>query len=105
MHLIFYLNYLDSLKSNSTRIAFLANDFDSAIVTTTPLINKKWKSKEDLLSNLNNNNRQKMTTSQFNNDSSLYVALYDYLSNLEKHLNMHKGDQVHILSFNKTNEW
>ncbi len=39
------------------------------------------------------------------NDTSLYVALYDYLTTLEKHLNMHKGDQIQILSFNKTNEW
>jgi abelson tyrosine-protein kinase 1 len=34
-----------------------------------------------------------------------HVALYDYKTNLDKHLNLSKGDQVHVLGFNNTNEW
>ena len=91
---------LESLKSSSNRNTFqvVANDFEAA----TPVLDKKWKSKEDLLLN---NPKLSISSTQSSNDPSLYVALYDYLTSLEKHLNMHKGDQVHILSFNKTNEW
>lgn len=34
-----------------------------------------------------------------------YVALYDYKTNLDKHLAMMKGDQVFVLSYNATGEW
>ncbi len=35
----------------------------------------------------------------------LYIALYDYMVNLDKHLNIHKGDQLYVLSYNKSQEW
>ena len=38
-------------------------------------------------------------------NSTLYVAMYDYIVNLDKHLNLHKDDRVYVLSYNKTQEW
>ncbi len=34
-----------------------------------------------------------------------YIALYDYKVNLEKHLNLNRGDQLLVLNYNKTKEW
>ncbi len=35
----------------------------------------------------------------------LYTALYDYTATLDRHLNMYRGDQVYIISYNKSKEW
>ena len=35
----------------------------------------------------------------------LYTALYDYTATLDRHLSMHRGDHLHILSYNKSREW
>lgn len=35
----------------------------------------------------------------------LYVAVYDYKVNLDKHLNLTKGDQIVVLAYNNTREW
>jgi hypothetical protein len=35
----------------------------------------------------------------------LYVALYDYIVNIENHLNINKGDHIYVLNWNKSLEW
>ncbi|GFQ65365.1 tyrosine-protein kinase Abl [Trichonephila clavata] len=52
----------------------------------------RWMSKENLLS-------------QDENDSQLFVALYDFQSGGENQLSLRKGQQVRVLSYNKTGEW
>ena len=45
-------------------------------------------------------------SSSLNSDQNLiFVALYDYRCNLDKHLNIQKGDNLNVLSYNKTKEW
>lgn len=39
------------------------------------------------------------------NNSVPYTALYDYVASLDKHLTMHRGDQLLVLSYNKSREW
>ena len=38
-------------------------------------------------------------------DSIVYIALYDYVVSLDKHLNMHEGDQLSVLNQNKSQDW
>jgi len=83
-------NTLESLKNRQS-------DISSSL--TTPILSKKWQSKDQL------KYPSDTVSLNGNGDPNLYVALYDYLPNIDKHLNTHKGDQVHILSFNKTGEW
>ncbi|XP_042899791.1 tyrosine-protein kinase Abl isoform X2 [Parasteatoda tepidariorum] len=52
----------------------------------------RWMSKDNLLS-------------QDENDSQLFVALYDFQSGGENQLSIRKGQQVRVLSYNKTGEW
>ncbi|KAG8182032.1 hypothetical protein JTE90_013962 [Oedothorax gibbosus] len=52
----------------------------------------RWMSKENLLS-------------QDDQDASLFVALYDFQSGGENQLSLRKGQQVRVLSYNKTGEW
>ena len=33
------------------------------------------------------------------------MSLFDYLVNMDRHLNVHKGDQLHVLAHNKSREW
>ena len=79
--------------------------------TNTPLIDKKkCLSRDNLISTqpttATNVNTTNGTSSSSSNDATLlYIALYDYKVNLDKHLNLHKGDQLHIISYNKTKEW
>lgn len=79
-------------KLNSTNGAAIA--IIAAATPTTPLIDKKKCSSRDNL----------LSSSSFNTDL-LYIALYDYKVNLDKHLILNKGDQLIVLSYNKTKEW
>ncbi|XP_054712843.1 tyrosine-protein kinase Abl-like [Uloborus diversus] len=51
----------------------------------------RWMSKDNLLSQ--------------DDDSQLFVALYDFHSGGENQLSLRKGQQVRVLSYNKTGEW
>ena len=51
------------------------------------------------------NNNESINGIDPNNTRLLYIALYDYSANLEKHLKMFKGDQLYVLSYNKSKEW
>ncbi|XP_044767128.1 tyrosine-protein kinase Abl isoform X2 [Coccinella septempunctata] len=62
---------------------------------TTPLsfeTANRWTSKENLLA-------------QEENDPQLFVALYDFQAGGENQLSLKKGEQVRILSYNKSGEW
>jgi hypothetical protein len=97
-------NVLDLLlqQQRLTSTTFIPNKLNStnggaiailAATPTSPLIDrKKCSSRDNLLS------------SSFNTDL-LYIALYDYKVNLDKHLILNKGDQLIVLSYNKTKEW
>ncbi|XP_014292361.1 tyrosine-protein kinase Abl isoform X2 [Halyomorpha halys] len=52
----------------------------------------RWTSKENLLS-------------QEEDDPQLFVALYDFQASGENQLTLKKGEQVRILSYNKSGEW
>ncbi|XP_044272395.1 tyrosine-protein kinase Abl isoform X1 [Tribolium madens] len=52
----------------------------------------RWTSKENLLA-------------QEEDDPQLFVALYDFQSGGENQLSLKKGEQVRILSYNKSGEW
>ncbi|KAK9882804.1 hypothetical protein WA026_023318 [Henosepilachna vigintioctopunctata] len=52
----------------------------------------RWTSKENLLA-------------QEENDPQLFVALYDFQAGGENQLSLKKGEQVRILSYNKSGEW
>ncbi|XP_011636663.1 tyrosine-protein kinase Abl isoform X3 [Pogonomyrmex barbatus] len=53
----------------------------------------RWTSKENLL------------TQQEEDDPQLFVALYDFQAGGENQLSLKKGEQVRILSYNKSGEW
>ncbi|XP_050526730.1 tyrosine-protein kinase Abl [Daktulosphaira vitifoliae] len=53
----------------------------------------KWTSKENLLQ------------SQEDDDPQLFVALYDFQAGGDNQLSLKKGEQVRILSYNKSGEW
>lgn len=52
----------------------------------------RWTSKENLLA-------------QEEDDPQLFVALYDFQAGGENQLNLKKGEQIRILSYNKSGEW
>lgn len=65
-------------------------------------LKQRNKSKE----NLTQTNPSLSSHGSFNNDQAqIFIALYDYRCNLDKHLNIQKGDNLNILSYNKTKEW
>ncbi|XP_013162206.1 PREDICTED: tyrosine-protein kinase Abl [Papilio xuthus] len=53
----------------------------------------RWTSKEDLLAH------------QEDDDPQLFVALYDFQAGGENQLSLKKGEQVRIMSYNKSGEW
>ncbi|XP_039287602.1 tyrosine-protein kinase Abl isoform X2 [Nilaparvata lugens] len=53
----------------------------------------RWTSKENLLA------------AQEDDDPQLFVALYDFQAGGENQLSLKKGEQVRILSYNKSGEW
>ncbi|XP_065200757.1 tyrosine-protein kinase Abl isoform X2 [Planococcus citri] len=53
---------------------------------------QRWTSKENLLT-------------QEDDDPQLFVALYDFQAGGENQLSLKKGEQVRILSYNKSGEW
>lgn len=54
----------------------------------------RWTSKENLL-----------TPAPEDDDPQLFVALYDFKAGGENQLSLRKGEQVRILSYNKSGEW
>lgn len=54
----------------------------------------RWTSKENLL-----------TPAPEDDDPQLFVALYDFKAGGENQLSLRKGEQVKILSYNKSGEW
>lgn len=54
----------------------------------------RWTSKENLL-----------TPGPEEDDPQLFVALYDFSAGGENQLSLRKGEQVRILSYNKSGEW
>ena len=120
-------NLLDSAKrSNQSATSSFIPPLSLLSTTNnnmTPLIDKKnQSSKENLLissssssgvgtaasmisSTISQQQQQQQQLQSTDQQSIIYIALYDYLVNLNKHLNMHKGDQLYVLSYNKTKEW
>ncbi|VEN50106.1 unnamed protein product, partial [Callosobruchus maculatus] len=66
----------------------------AASCTTAALVEAahRWTSKENLLA-------------QEEEDPQLFVALYDFQAGGENQLSLKKGEQVRILSYNKSGEW
>ncbi|XP_060822462.1 tyrosine-protein kinase Abl isoform X6 [Bombus pascuorum] len=64
------------------------------VVSSTGLLEaaNRWTSKENLLA-------------QEEDDPQLFVALYDFQAGGENQLSLKKGEQVRILSYNKSGEW
>lgn len=65
---------------------------DSSSISLTFDNVSRWTSKENLLS-------------QEEEDPQLFVALYDFQAGGENQLSLKKGEQVRVLSYNKTGEW
>ncbi|XP_022909012.2 tyrosine-protein kinase Abl isoform X2 [Onthophagus taurus] len=66
-----------------------------SVAPSTPLsleAANRWTSKENLLA-------------QEEDDPQLFVALYDFQAGGENQLSLKKGEQVRILSYNKSGEW
>jgi len=115
--LICKFNYLlDSVKraNQTTTSSFIPPLSTNINNNMTPMIDKKMQSSKDnlLISSSSSSGvgtAASMISStisqQQDQQSIIYIALYDYLVNLNKHLNMHKGDQLLVLSYNKTKEW
>ncbi|XP_045464391.1 tyrosine-protein kinase Abl isoform X7 [Harmonia axyridis] len=74
---------LGTLNSSSSGAATTPLSFETA---------NRWTSKENLLA-------------QEENDPQLFVALYDFQAGGENQLSLKKGEQVRILSYNKSGEW
>ncbi|KAK2719901.1 tyrosine-protein kinase Abl-like isoform X2 [Artemia franciscana] len=55
----------------------------------------RWTSKENLLS----------SDSKVEGDPQIFVALYDFQASGDNQLSLKKGEQVRILSYNKSGEW
>ena len=86
-------------SSSSSGLTNIVNPISLLQAQSTPKSEKKkWLSKDNLISSSS-------LTSQVQEPSTLYVAMYDYVVNLDKHLNLHKDDRVYVLSYNKTQEW
>ncbi|OQR66628.1 hypothetical protein BIW11_14028 [Tropilaelaps mercedesae] len=58
--------------------------------------NSSWTSKENLLDD---------NDPASSADSDVFVALYDFQAGGDNQLALTKGDQIKVLSYNKTNEW
>lgn len=69
----------------STNTAQLLSGFEAA---------NRWTSKENLLA-----------PGPEEDDPQLFVALYDFTAGGENQLSLRKGEQVRILSYNKSGEW
>ncbi|KAG7313135.1 hypothetical protein JYU34_000224 [Plutella xylostella] len=69
---------------------------DAAAVVSTPLTldtANRWTSKENLLAHVEDE------------DPQLFVALYDFQAAGDNQLTLKKGEQVRIVSYNKSGEW
>ncbi|CAG9558686.1 unnamed protein product [Danaus chrysippus] len=65
----------------------------AAPATPQPLDANRWTSKENLLAH------------HEEDDPQLFVALYDFQAGGENQLSLKKGEQVRIMSYNKSGEW
>ncbi|CAF0765416.1 unnamed protein product [Brachionus calyciflorus] len=83
---------------NTTRFPHTPTTTTTNSNNTTNL-KHKIKSKENLLSPSQTNSPSPLDPNQ------IFIALYDYKCNLDKHLNIQKGDSLTIISYNKTREW
>ncbi|XP_024886875.1 tyrosine-protein kinase Abl isoform X2 [Temnothorax curvispinosus] len=80
--------------SSVQSISQQANVQQHASVSASGLLEaaNRWTSKENLLA-------------QEEDDPQLFVALYDFQAGGENQLSLKKGEQVRILSYNKSGEW
>ncbi|KYM89862.1 Tyrosine-protein kinase Abl [Atta colombica] len=80
--------------SSVQSISQQANIQQHASVSASGLLEaaNRWTSKENLLA-------------QEEDDPQLFVALYDFQAGGENQLSLKKGEQVRILSYNKSGEW
>lgn len=74
---------------NSAGSSALSSNQNSGFETTN-----RWTSKENLLA-----------PGPEEDDPQLFVALYDFTAGGENQLSLRKGEQVRILSYNKSGEW
>lgn len=72
----------------------LSQGSNSSNPTTSFETANRWTSKENLL-----------TPAPEDDDPQLFVALYDFKAGGENQLSLRKGEQVRILSYNKSGEW
>lgn len=78
-----------SSNSSSNHLSSTSNRSTSGFETTN-----RWTSKENLLA-----------PGPEEDDPQLFVALYDFTAGGENQLSLRKGEQVRILSYNKSGEW
>lgn len=76
-------------NSSSNHLSSTSNRTPSGFETTN-----RWTSKENLLA-----------PGPEEDDPQLFVALYDFTAGGENQLSLRKGEQVRILSYNKSGEW
>ncbi|XP_035738058.1 tyrosine-protein kinase Abl-like isoform X1 [Vespa mandarinia] len=81
-------------SSNVQPISQQTNIQQHTSISTSGLLEaaNRWTSKENLLT-------------QEEDDPQLFVALYDFQAGGENQLSLKKGEQVRILSYNKSGEW
>lgn len=75
--------------------------------TNTPASTKRLKTKTKDLDSLACTSTFQPPPSNNNtaDQSNLFIALYDYKCNLDKHLQLSKGDHLNILAYNINKEW
>ncbi|XP_017784883.1 PREDICTED: tyrosine-protein kinase Abl isoform X2 [Nicrophorus vespilloides] len=82
-----------TLGSGNTISTLSGTHGSGSVSTSLPLETaNRWTSKENLLT-------------QEEDDPQLFVALYDFQAGGENQLSLKKGEQVRILSYNKSGEW
>jgi hypothetical protein len=96
--------------NNNNNSTTMKNNHTCSSTSSTPQVEKKrptfkvFSSRENLLLTTTNHDN-KIPQFQQQTATPHHVALYDYKTNLDRHLTLSKGDHVHILAFNNTNEW
>ncbi|CAH1785799.1 unnamed protein product [Owenia fusiformis] len=99
----------DNIRASTVHSTNIFTEHNDALVQGRPLpiapitpfdanLASRWMSRENLLATIGQ-------SEESNPDPELFVALYDFAAGGDNQLTLVKGDQVHILGYNKTSEW
>lgn len=87
-------NQMEACDTESQQESVTSNTTNPAINAVGLDVASRWTSKENLLA-----------PGPEEDDPQLFVALYDFTAGGENQLSLMKGEQVRILSYNKSGEW